>query len=135
MKQELKHPTKTTTTVKGVTAKQQKAYDDAGPGAAIARHGDLMFAKATLPKDAKALTTKELLRSTVTGHVHGVEGEAVIYAGKPQRETGSGHYVVVTGPARAGLHLEHASAPLPVGTYEVLRKREQHEDFTAAVMD
>lgn len=121
--------------IQPVTPECQAVYDAAHIGAAIARHGDLMFAKATLPKDAKPLSTRELLRSTVTGHVHGIEGQAVIYTGKAQRETGSGHYVVVTGPAQAGMHLEHKPITLPVGTYEVLRKREQHEDFAAAVMD
>ncbi len=121
--------------IRAVTKKAQSAYDAAKVGAAIARHGDLMFAKSILPKDAKALTTRELLKSTVTGHVHGIEGNAVIYSGKATRATGSGHYVVVQGPAQAGMHLEHKAITLPVGTYEVLRKREQHEDFASAVMD
>jgi hypothetical protein len=136
MNQELQTAqTRKTPKIQPVPAADQDVYDAAHLGAAIARHGDLMFAKSALPDDAKALTTKELLRSTVTGHVHGVEGQAVIYSGKAQRATGSGHYVVVTGPARAGMHLEHKPITLPRGTYEVLRKREQHEDFTAAVMD
>lgn len=140
MRQELKTPMQTQETtqakpIRAPTRKEQAAYDAAKVGAAIARHGDLMFAKAKLPDDAKALTTRELLHSAVTGHIHGVEGQAVIYSGKPSRATGSGHYVIVTGPAQAGMHLEHAPITLPVGTYEVLRKREQHEDFSAAVMD
>lgn len=134
MKQELQQKA-STTTIQPVAKEDQAVYDRAHEGAAIARHGDLMFAKALLPEGAKRLTTRELLRSTVTGHVHGVDGAAVIYTGKAQRETGSGYYVVVTGPAQAGMHLEHKPITLPVGTYEVLRKREQHEDFASAVQD
>lgn len=135
MKQQLETQHAKTTTLRGATKKQQAAYDDAQDGAALVRHGDLMFVKASLQGDATPIQTRELLRSTVTGHVHGIEGDAVIYTGRPQRATGSGHYVVVTGPARAGMHLEHKPAVLPVGTYEVCRKREQHEDYSAAVMD
>lgn len=123
------------TKILNISAKAQGVYDRAAAGAAIARHGDLMFVKADLPVGAKKLTTRELLRSTVTGHIHGVEGDAVIYSGKATRATGSGHYVVVSGPAQAGMHLEHAPITLPVGSYEVCRKREQGEAFVAAVQD
>lgn len=106
----------------------QSKFDAKALGDPVARHGDLRLFKAKLPEDATPIPQRELLRSEITGHVHGIIGEAQVYKGSSASECSMGLYVVTTGPAAVSLHLDHKPGPLPVGVLEVRRKREATSD-------
>lgn len=107
----------------------QAVYDSATVGVAIARHGDLLIIKDKIPKMAKLVETREILRSTITGNVHAVIGEAALY------ESDGMQYVRVRGVGGLGLHAQHSPGLLPIGEYRVERKREETESGIQRVMD
>lgn len=106
---------------KAVPAEAVKAAE---PGAVVARHGDLYVKKheGPVPRGAERVRNGEILRSEVTGHVHGVVGKAKLFA------MGEQVLVQVTGEGGLGRHAEHGTIQLPAGTYEVSRKREYQDD-------
>lgn len=114
----------------------QAKYDEKRIGQRVARHGDLDLIKATLPESAKPVTGKVLRRSDATGHIHGVKGRVQIYEGPSMnKDFGVVRYLVVEGPAKMAMHLEHADGPLPKGCYEVRPQREGRSDAFRQVLD
>lgn len=117
-------------------AEMQAKYDAKRIGQRIARHGDLELIKANLPKDAKPVKGNVLLKSDATGHIHGVKGDVKIFEGASMnKDFGTVRFLVVEGPAKMAMHLEHRDGPLPVGCYEVRPQREGRSDAFRQVMD
>lgn len=138
MKQKLEAIMQTEAKTVGPCPIEMQAKADARQvGQFVARHGDLWLYKvAVVPVGAKRLDAREILRSSTTGHVHGVRGRVAIYEGESAvKEAGRVHYLVVDGPAEMALHLEHKDRPLPVGVWEVRRSREGRSESWRRVMD
>jgi len=83
------------------------------------RQGDLLFIKIDEPGDKVIRrTTKDILRSSLTGHSHTLTDGFVWESGNLGR-----FYVEVPNGAQV-VHQEHRPIPLEPGWYEVRRQRE-----------
>lgn len=102
-----------------------------------ARQGDLVIERVKgPPKGAKQREDKVLIRSSVTGHSHEVQGEATIF----QTEAGT-FFVSVQARKKAVLVHEgdndhgHKAVPLEPGTHRISRKMQYADTGMVPVQD
>lgn len=82
------------------------------------RQGDVLIETASVPKDAKPLTTKIVERGEATGHKH-----EFLNGGVTLLESRGEMFIAATEPSPL-VHDEHDTIIIPEGTYRVIRQRE-----------
>lgn len=91
---------------------------------AMHRQGDLLFIKSNKKPVGTPTKSKDILRSSVTGHSHSITN-GVIYVNEDINWEHMGNfYLEITEDGCEVVHPEHGSIPLEVGIWEVRRQRE-----------
>ncbi len=88
------------------------------------RQGDLLFIETDrIGDDSTLLNTKDILGSSVTGHIHRIT-EGKVYDHTPTLDDNANFYVWIPKEGAAVVHEEHGPIDLPAGKYKVIRQRE-----------
>ena len=90
------------------------------------RQGDLLFIKIdNLPTDLQKLNTRDILKSSVTGHSHRII-KGIVFANNNISRAGDrmGNFYLDLSEDDELVHEEHKTIPLPKGIYEVRRQAE-----------
>ena len=88
------------------------------------RQGDLLFIRNGKNPVGTLIKSKDILKSSVTGHAHRISvGDVYVNEDITWEDKGNFYLVIPEGGARL-IHEEHKTIKLPEGNYEVRRQRE-----------